>query len=211
MEVHPPHEPVHSWRDALVHIGIMTVGLFIALSLEGLIEYAHHKHLVREARENIRAEMEHNHDAVQGDLKDLKDEMGRTQKAIDTIHAFQKNPGGHGSIEYHWGLNAPSDVAWRTARDTGALAYMPYGEVQDYASVYGLQTFVIEKLQQVQFREAESLAPLMAQTDDFKSMSPDDFKTMLTAEATNYLDLQTIASYMKAMDNEYQLQMKKRS
>ena len=88
---------------------------------------------------------------------------------------------------------------------------MPYGEVQDYASVYGLQTFVIEKLQQVQFREAESLAPLMAQTDDFKSMSPDDFKTMLTAEATNYLDLQTIASYMKAMDNEYQLQMKKRS
>ncbi len=211
MEVHPPHEPVHSWRDALVHIGIMTVGLFIALSLEGMIEYLHHKHLVREARENIRAELEHNHDAVQGDMKDIKDEMTRTQKAIDTIHAFQKNPAGHGSIEYHWSLNAPSDVAWRTARDTGALAYMPYGEVQDYSNIYGLQAFVIEKLQQVQFREAESLAPLMIQTKEFQSMAPAEFEGMLTQEATNYLDLQTIAEYMKAVDSVYEIQLKKRS
>lgn len=28
MDVHPPHEPVHTWRDALMHLGIVTVGLF---------------------------------------------------------------------------------------------------------------------------------------------------------------------------------------
>ena len=209
MEVHPPHEPVHSWRDALIHIGLMTVGLFIALMLEAGVEYLHHKELVQHARENIRAEMEHNHDAALDDLKNIKDQMARSQKAIDTIHAFQKNPKGHGSIEYHWNLNNPSDTAWRTARDTGALGYMPYSEAQDYANVYGLQTFIIDKLQQVQFREAEGLAPLMIQTKDFESMTPEDFRTMLTEEATSYLDLQTISQYLKAIDNLYQGELKK--
>ena len=209
MEVHPPHEPVHSWRDALIHIGLMTVGLFIALMLEAGVEYLHHKELVQHARENIHVEMQHNHDVVQGDLRNVKDEMDRMQKAIDTIHRFQKNPKGHGSIEYQWALSNPSDTAWRTARDTGALGYMPYSEVQDYASVYGLQDFIIEKLQQVQFRQAEGLAPLMAQTKDFETMTPEEFRAMLLDAATNYLDLQTLSQYLKGIDEHYQDELKK--
>ena len=209
MEVHPPHEPVHSWRDALIHIGLMTIGLFIALMLEAGVEYLHHKELVHAARENIRAEMEHNHQAAQDNLNNIQQEITRSQKTIDTIHAFQKNPKGHGSIEYHWNLNAPSDAAWRSARDTGALGYMPYAEVQDYAAVYGLQDFVVEKLQAVQFREGEALAPLMAQPKEFESMSPAEFTAMATEVARNYLDLQTIAQYMKSTDQMYEFQFKK--
>ena len=60
IDVHPPHAAVHGWRDFLIHIATITLGLFIALSLEGALEAMHHRHLVREARENIRKELEEN-------------------------------------------------------------------------------------------------------------------------------------------------------
>ncbi len=89
MEVHPPHEPVHSWRDALVHIGIMTIGLFIALSLEGMIEYVHHKHLVREARENIRHELEENHQNAQQDVLYLGQSAEKIKAGLATLRYIQ--------------------------------------------------------------------------------------------------------------------------
>src|SRR5579875_2397204 len=103
MEVHPPHEPVHSWREALIHIGLMTVGLFIALMLEGLVEYVHHKHLVREARENIRIELEHNHEATRTNIGNLDAEQARIESGMDTMRALQADPKTPRSISLSWG------------------------------------------------------------------------------------------------------------
>ena len=72
MEIHPPSEPIHNWRDLLTHLGVITIGLFIALSLESLVEYMHHRHIVREARENIRLEIEENHMAAQETRKTFR-------------------------------------------------------------------------------------------------------------------------------------------
>ncbi len=65
MEIHPPHQPVLTVKEALVHLGIVTIGILIALSLEGLVEWQHHRHLVAEARENIAEEIRDN----SGELK----------------------------------------------------------------------------------------------------------------------------------------------
>lgn len=56
MDVHPPEHSIRTWRDLLTHVAVMTIGLFIALMLESLVEYAHHRHIVHQARENIRQE-----------------------------------------------------------------------------------------------------------------------------------------------------------
>jgi hypothetical protein len=37
IDIHPPHQAAHSWRDIFVHLATITVGLFIALSLEGCV------------------------------------------------------------------------------------------------------------------------------------------------------------------------------
>jgi hypothetical protein len=34
LDVHAPHETVHSWRDSITHIATITIGLLIALGLE---------------------------------------------------------------------------------------------------------------------------------------------------------------------------------
>ena len=57
MDVHPPSEPIHSWRDFFIHLITITIGLLIALSLEGVVEWFHHRHLVDQARVDMREEL----------------------------------------------------------------------------------------------------------------------------------------------------------
>jgi hypothetical protein len=77
-DIHPPHQAAHSWRDIFIHLATITVGLFIALSLEGCVEWQHHRHLVHEARSNIRTEIQDNQTA-------LHDTLGRIHKAEGDI------------------------------------------------------------------------------------------------------------------------------
>ena len=39
MEIHKP-KPVHSWRELLTELGIVVLGICIAISLEQFVEYA---------------------------------------------------------------------------------------------------------------------------------------------------------------------------
>jgi hypothetical protein len=56
LDVHPPHQPVHSWRDFLVHIATIVVGLLIAVILEQAVEGIHKRHELTETREALQDE-----------------------------------------------------------------------------------------------------------------------------------------------------------
>jgi len=43
-EVHAPHQSMHTWKDFLIHIAAIALGLLMALCLEQLVEYVHHRH-----------------------------------------------------------------------------------------------------------------------------------------------------------------------
>jgi uncharacterized membrane protein YccC len=60
MDVHPPRQAIHSWKDFLLHLLTITVGLFIALTLEAAVESLHHRHLVRDARDMLQREIASN-------------------------------------------------------------------------------------------------------------------------------------------------------
>jgi hypothetical protein len=64
VEVHPPQSPIHSVKDFMLHLLAITIGLLIALGLEGSVEWMHHRHLVREAKENIAQEIHHNAESL---------------------------------------------------------------------------------------------------------------------------------------------------
>lgn len=204
MDVHPPHEPVHSWREALVHIAIMTVGLFIALMLEGVVEHVHHRELVRQARENIRREMEANHKAVQADIGYLGQNATKVQAGLSTLRFMQSHPDAHGqTVEYGMAFARLSDAGWRTARDSGALGYMPYDEVQRDAGVYGFQSTVTDQADQILAREAESLAPIIAQGEHFEKIPADEYSEMLRSTAATYMDVTILQQMMRGLDQQY--------
>lgn len=50
LDVHPPHEAAHSWKDFLIHISTIVIGLLIAVGLEQTVEWIHHRHQVAETR-----------------------------------------------------------------------------------------------------------------------------------------------------------------
>ena len=56
MDIHKP-KPVHNVREFLSELGVVVLGIVIALSGEQLIEYLHDNHKAAEAREGIRDEI----------------------------------------------------------------------------------------------------------------------------------------------------------
>ena len=53
LDVHPPHNPTHTWRDFFIHIATIVIGLLIAIGLEQLVERIHHSNQAREALELV--------------------------------------------------------------------------------------------------------------------------------------------------------------
>src|SRR5262245_23914814 len=58
MEIHKP-KPVHSWRELLTEIGVVVIGVGIALGGEQTVEWLHWRAQVAEAKEVIAAELAH--------------------------------------------------------------------------------------------------------------------------------------------------------
>jgi hypothetical protein len=69
MDIHPPMKPVESLKEFGMHLLIVTTGILIALSLEGLLEWRHHRELAQEARTNILNEIRDNEKGLADFLK----------------------------------------------------------------------------------------------------------------------------------------------
>lgn len=57
LEVHAPHESIHTWKDFAIHIATIVIGLLIAVGLEQTVEYFHHQHQAAEFEEHLRADL----------------------------------------------------------------------------------------------------------------------------------------------------------
>lgn len=144
MEIHPPDGPPRSLRDFALHLLTITAGILIALSLEGLVEYVHHQHLVHEARRNLQAEIAANRSELEETLGGLPALGRQVQDAVTRIGALA--PGGTLEGELHLGMHAAllGDTSWETAQRSGAVSFMPYEEIEHYAALYGVQARFLE-------------------------------------------------------------------
>jgi len=143
VDIHPPH-PVHTWKDFGIQLVTITAGILIALSAEGVRESFHNRALVREARENIHREIADNNRELNDEIASMPDRG----KKVDNALTFANELLNKKKTEIHTvelGLAFPtlSTASWQTAERTGALAHMPYAEVQKYAALYGFQEFLI--------------------------------------------------------------------
>jgi hypothetical protein len=139
MDVHAPHEPIHTWRDFAIHLIVVTIGLFIALSLEALVEHLHQRHLLHTAETNLHIELHGNHDLLAGDEHHLDRTEAKLQQDIATLIARKSNPSFAEPLNFDWAWNGMEDSAWTTARDSGALALMPFDTQQGWSVIYGQQ------------------------------------------------------------------------
>lgn len=142
MDVHPPHGAIHSWRDFFVHLVVITLGLLIALGLEGVVGWGHNKHLVHTAEANLRAELLANRKILADDFRFLNNAQRQTESDLSILSAFKGTNHASAELTFHWTWNSPESAAWDTARNTGAVALMNYQTAQTYSDIYAQQATV---------------------------------------------------------------------
>ena len=115
MDIHKPHA-AKSWREFLIEIGTIVIGILIALGLEQAIENYHANQKTEEARQAIAAELRFNiakakrvvemRDCSERQLAALADAIGKGDRAevrrqVDALRL---------PVPITW-----TDAAWRTA------------------------------------------------------------------------------------------------
>ncbi len=121
MHIHLP-KPSHGWRALFSEVGVIVLGILIALALEQLIESIHEKRIAAEARESVRAEARENliwielrekrETCIRHRLTELDDllQLARAGAATPLVHYLGILP--HGKItSLRWEANAQAGRA----------------------------------------------------------------------------------------------------
>jgi hypothetical protein len=201
MDVHAPHEPVHTWRDFAIHLIIVTIGLFIALSLEALVEHVHQRHLLHTAENNLHIELQDNRDLLIGDQRHLSQTEALLQHNIAILIARKSNPASTETLSFNWTWNGMEDSAWSTARDSGALTLMPYDTEQAWSVVYGQQGAVNDQAHLYILDIYRAQAPLKGH--DFAQLSSAELDQTIAAHQQALADLDLLRDYCKSLDRIY--------
>ena len=204
LDVHPVHKSVHGWRDFLLHLLTITIGLFIALSLEGLLEWHHHRNLVHEAVASLHEEIRSNAAGLGGavtDIKQQREKLAGDVKVLKQLIHTGKLP-KNSNLEITFNIRGFENLSWRTAQSTNALSYMPYETAKQYAEIYDLQ-------EQLEVAEREAARDAIISLAPFLNMGKGDGPSRAEAPAMKehieILQAQLILldSLVTKLDGEY--------
>jgi hypothetical protein len=141
LDVHSPTTFGHTWRDFLLHIATIVVGLLIALSLEQLVEHVHQRHEIRDARESLQEERLRNRKAFRINTRAFQDQAAILKNNYLVLSYFRAHPKTTEELlpgVLIWGgpYSPAKESAWKTAQQTGATALLPPPEVMDRDALY---------------------------------------------------------------------------
>ena len=204
MEVHPPHQPIHSWRDFFIHLITITIGLLIALGLEGLVEQAHHHSLVKEAREDLRSEMKSNHERLAVDLTAVRADEQRLIGDVKTLLALRSGGAIKGRpVDYSSSWKSFGNSAWKTAGSSGALIYLDFETERDLEDVYSLQDDVVSaSALRIQRDHALAVAPISIGLDTGQ-VTKEEIQLSVQRSVDLIMDLKTLEQQLVRLDERY--------
>jgi hypothetical protein len=137
MEIHGPEGPTNSFKDFAIHIVIVTIGILIALGLEGIRESIYEHRIVRDARENFHAEFYGNRRNLDRELKNDRETLAQLDSIIADLPRLRLKPS---EFRPRVASLKPSGYffsssRWESALSTGALGHMSVDEVNRYSEV----------------------------------------------------------------------------
>ena len=125
LDVHAPHETIHTWKNFLIHIAAIVVGLLIAVCLEQTVEFFHH----RDQREQLEAALRRDGEA---NREYIKDDVARAQRILDWAmgqSAALERAGATGALIVHQMppgfIGSPDAGVWPSARASGVTNLLP--------------------------------------------------------------------------------------
>jgi hypothetical protein len=141
IDIHPPQHAAITRRDFFIHLGIVVLGILIAIGLEQTVELIHHRRQVTETREALRVERETNRLAYAQAVNEFHRQNAALLNNLLVLHFLQQHPGTPeaqlpGILVWHAIRVTFAESAWKTAQQSNVTALMPQDEVRRYALLY---------------------------------------------------------------------------
>ena len=186
IEVHPPHENVHTWRQFFIHIAAITIGLLIAIGLEQTVVYFHHRHQLQEARRELAVELESNRRVVGINLEATRKVMADLDADMALLRVVQTSPASqspepigsklvYGLGNFYW----PKDGTWQAVKQNGSLGLMAHDELHYYVYIYEDIAIIMEQLSELGARM--EVAGAIARRSPEGNLTPRDIEELITA------------------------------
>jgi len=209
IDVHAPHGGLHTWRDFWIHLGTITLGLLIAISLEQAVEYFHHLHQRHDLEASLLAECQITKSRAEANFSGYDDLMKwllGLHRDIGTMLAT----GGKADLPYRklsyrprlqegvLTTGSPGSLitsVWDTANADGRLALLPDDEAHAYSLLYHVQIAHYEELISQARNASTRQAAFAARFADIATPTAPVLKRMSAAELKEYdaLVMQTFA------------------
>ena len=186
IEVHPPHEDVHTWRQFFIHIAAITIGLLMAIGLEQTVVYFHHRRQLQEARRELADELESNRRVVGINLEATRKVMAELDADMALLRAVQTSPASqspepigsklvYGLGNFYW----PKDATWQAVKQNGSLGLMAHDELHYYVYIYEDIAIIMEQMSELGARM--ELAGAIARRSPDGNLTPRDIEELITA------------------------------
>ena len=160
LDVHPPHQAAHTWKDFFIHIATICIGLLIAIGLEQTVEAIHHASERHELTEEMHAESEHNLTVLESDVGVGLSLIRWNQSLISALRSAAPQNGwiavtvparSQEDRKYH---KYPSRAAWASVKTNGKVALLS----ERQSSVYDRLDYNAERATSAADREGLATA-----------------------------------------------------
>ena len=144
LDVHSPHAAAHTWKDFLIHIATISVGLLIAIGLEQSVEFIHHRHQRHQLEDDLHAEDLKNRDTIRRNLQLETQQQWFLSTQSIAASAIQNGgilkftlpiapcaPGTVGDFSARY--ISPSEAVWTAARESNLVFLLPAEKARIYA------------------------------------------------------------------------------
>jgi hypothetical protein len=141
LDVHPAHHAASSSKEFFIHIATIVLGLLIAVGLEQMVEYFHHRHELADVREELRGEREANKDSFARETINWRWETAELKNNLMVLAYLQMHPAAPdeklpGSLVWFHASSGHSEAAWDAAKNSGVTSLMPREEIEQYEDTY---------------------------------------------------------------------------
>jgi type II secretory pathway pseudopilin PulG len=158
MHFHLP-KPLHGWREFLGEVGIIVVGVLIALGAEQVVEGVHDRNVAEQARQNVRAEAAMDLAFIQGRVAAQR----CIERRLSELSAIL-GKAGEGALQPRptW-ISLPPTIPfftgrWQAATASGRNSLFPAKEQEQFGQIYQ----IFGRYNDYQPREQEVWADLRA-------------------------------------------------
>jgi hypothetical protein len=176
LDVHAPHETIHTWKDFFIHIATIVIGLLIAVGLEQTVEYFHHRHQVAEIRKTLEVERHFNANEFGILTEDFHRVIPKLQANLAVYKFLQLHPGAPteqwpGRLSWVYVSGYFFESAWKTAQQSDVLQYMPRAEVLRQSELYS-RLYLLNQSHQDLNAAKDETTTLSIQEPDTAKLSP---------------------------------------